>query len=1014
MNNVHTGQYSKSYLSFIFFLSILMLLFSNHTYAALDDISSLQYEEDLDYETYINNYTGILRPEREIVIPAVDYSKTDMDIEITEIPDYSGKVIETANTGFVEWEFIVEEAGLYNISLTYYPLEGMGSKINRGLLINGETPFLGVKFIDLRRVWQDDGEIRKDNQGNEIAPPQKETPLWLEMDIRDSLGYYNDPYLFYFKEGKNTIRLVSHKEPMALGQLKIYQVEEPPEYSERFKEYQQKGYQHTDNIMLKIQAENTRAKSSATIYPIYDQSDPLVEPYHHAEIRLNTLGGQRWQDVGDWVEWEIEVPEDGLYKIGFKAKQNLMRGVYTSRRLLIDGEVPFREVEAIEFDFSNEYEMIIPSNEEGEPYYFYLTKGKHTLQLEVVLGRMGSVLRHTEEILYELNNVLRQILMITSANPDRYRDYRLEERIPEVLDNLANQSLVLMDIADELAEKTGEVGDQVAQMQAISRQLSHMAEHPKTIKKRIKPSGSQEGNPFRDSLGNLGNWLMEVKNQPLTLDYIIVASPEMELSKTKPNFFQRILHETKKYVASYFVNYDMIGNIYEGDEIEQEPLRVWIAQGRDQAQILKRMIEDDFTSKTGIYVNLELVQLGNLLPATLAGIGPDVALGMQSSDPINFALRNAVVDLTEFPDFEEVKGRFHDSAFVPFAFRDQVFALPQQQVFPMLFYRKDILHDLGLGIPDTWDEVFELIPELQKNNMNLGLPVNDLNARRQVNPGIGMSTTSLGSLSAFPGVMPFLTFLYQQGGDVYLPDGVQSRLNEEAAVEAFIQWTDLYELYKIPLQYNPQNRFRTGETPVVIDNYPLYNMLQIFAPEIRGKWDFTLVPGRRRGDGSIDRTIPAGAMAMGVGSADMIMEDSDKKEAAWEFLKWWSSTEIQSRYGRELESTMGIAARHPTANMEATRLLPWTVEEIESIHEQWQFVKGIPEVPGGYMTGRHLDNAFRKVYNDQTDDRKTLLDYVRKIDEELEVKRSEFGLETDMETMLEKAKENPDFYIWWK
>lgn len=27
-------------------------------------------------------------------------------------------------------------------------------------------------------------------------------------------------------------------------------------------------------------------------------------------------------------------------------------------------------------------------------------------------------------------------------------------------------------------------------------------------------------------------------------------------------------------------------------------------------------------------------------------------------------------------------------------------------------------------------------------------------------------------------------------------------------------------------------------------------------------------------------------------------------------------------------------------------------------------LKVIPEVPGGYMTGRHLDNAFRLVYED--------------------------------------------------
>ena len=48
---------------------------------------------------------------------------------------------------------------------------------------------------------------------------------------------------------------------------------------------------------------------------------------------------------------------------------------------------------------------------------------------------------------------------------------------------------------------------------------------------------------------------------------------------------------------------------------------------------------------------------------------PDVALGIESSAPINFAMRNAALDLTQFDDFEEVAQRFHKSALVPFTFR---------------------------------------------------------------------------------------------------------------------------------------------------------------------------------------------------------------------------------------------------------------------------------------------------------------------------------------------------------
>ena len=57
---------------------------------------------------------------------------------------------------------------------------------------------------------------------------------------------------------------------------------------------------------------------------------------------------------------------------------------------------------------------------------------------------------------------------------------------------------------------------------------------------------------------------------------------------------------------------------------------------------------------------------------------------------MDFALRGAAVDLTQFPDFPEVAERFHPSALVPYSFGGSVYGLPETQTFSMLFYRKDI------------------------------------------------------------------------------------------------------------------------------------------------------------------------------------------------------------------------------------------------------------------------------------------------------------------------------------
>ena len=169
------------------------------------------------------------------------------------------------------------------------------------------------------------------------------------------------------------------------------------------------------------------------------------------------------------------------------------------------------------------------------------------------------------------------------------------------------------------------------------------------------------------------------------------------------------------------------------------------------------------------------------------------------------------------------------SAFLPYTFRDKVYALPESQGFPMMFYRKDILAELGLEVPETWDDVYEIIPILQRNNMNIGL--GDL----------------LGTGLTIPGLNTLLLFLYQQRIPLYKEDGIATNLDSEAVVQAINQVTDLYSLYNLPQEFDVQNRFRFGETPIVITTYGLYNSLKVFALNYvgNGEWLLYLVQLRR-------------------------------------------------------------------------------------------------------------------------------------------------------------------------
>lgn len=949
--------------------------YPDDTIASIDDLTA--YVREIGYQDYLRQHEGAARPQTSVLIPGTGYSFTDMDIQVLEgLGGYEGAAVGTTETGFIEWEVYIDQPGLYNIAVRYYPLPGRGMTLERELWINGQRPFAGARSLRFTRVWGDEGPPRKDSMGNEIRSPQIEKPMWLEVPLTDAYGYSGEPYLFYFHEGVNTIRLTSRTEPMAIAYLKVYQAERPAPYAEVVESYKANGYEPTKDKLIRLQGQDAQHRSDSTLFPIADLGDPTVEPYHPAEIRLNTIGGHRWTSPGQWISWVFTVPDDGLYKIALKAKQAVRVGAFSSRKLMIDGKVPFEEAARLRFPYSVRYQMHVLGEEAtGEPYLFYLTKGTHELRLEVVLGDMGNILGTLEDSLYELNTIFRRIIMITSGNPDPFRSYELHRRIPEVIERMRVEAGVLEDLVAEYSRITGMEGGHSEIISRVARLLRRMADDPDLIPRVLLD--------YRDNLGTLGTWVYQTREQALQIDQIFIASVEQKLPRPTPTIWQTLVHEVRSLIASFTRRYDLIGDMGISAELakEKEPLKVWIGAGRDQAQILKQMIDDTFVAETGIPVVLQLVpNIDQLfIRAATAGTGPDVALGLNVPDPINFGMRGGLMNLAEFEDFPEVAQRFMKCAFVPFTFRDKVFALPQMQSFPLMFYRKDILAELGLEVPETWDDLYRILPVLQRNKMLIG-----------IGPGI------------------FQTRLYQRGEVTFKPDGVETNLDSETAVQTFRELTELFSLYGLLLTYNAENRFRLGEMPIVIEDWGLYNRLQVFAPELRGEWGFTLVPGTRQPDGTINRTVassPSGASltqaGMG-GPAVGISSQSKKKQEAWEFLKWLTREDTQVRFGLELESLMGPSARYPTSNLEAFKKLPWTVEEQQTIMAQWQWIEGTQEVPGSYYYTRMYNWAFRAVVLDHRPVRETLMTYNEQINYELKTKRKEFGLETRLEDVPEQ------------
>ncbi len=942
-----------SKLSLLIVISIIqVILLSCVAYAQQDS-------KPLSIQQYITKYKNYPHPKHTIIVNATDYVNFS-DTTLKKLDNLAGQknvLVWEKEGGFVEWKVNIPESGLYNMAMLYYQLPGKGLGIELSILIDGKLPFNEAQKITFPRIWKDVTGIRKDKRDNDLRPKTQEYPMWQEADFIDTEGFYNKLFSFYFEKGEHTIRLVSIREPFAIKYIKIYNKEEIPTYAEISKNYT--NLPTAKNVLIRFQAERPYLKSDPILYPMYDRTDPATEPFHVSKIRLNTLGQWNWKYPGMWVSWKFEVPKDGLYKIVIKSRQNFQRGMSTHRKLYIDGKVPFKEAEDIEFPYSIRWYMKT-LGDKGKPYLVYLTKGEHELKLEATLGELSPILTEVEEITVQLNNLYRKIIMITGRDPDLYRDYNLDEQIPDLIDTLNNLSKGLVKQAQDFEKYTGQKGGEAELLKRVAEQLRSMAREPDTIPARI--------NNLRDSLSGLSSWLVYRKEQPLEIDYILVASPDSKIPSPTASLGTKIVNSIKAFLYSFVEDYTNIGEVYQGQKV----IKVWVSGGRDQAQIIRDMINDSFTPSTNIKVNVSLVQAG-LIEAILAGKGPDVVLTVARGQPVNLAARGAIVDLSKFKDFNKVKKRFNPTALVPYTYNGGVYALPVTQDFYMMFYRKDIFEELNIKPPQTWDEMYAVIAKLQRYNLEVGLPYQRIDALEAIDAG-------LGARNLFP------TLLLQHGGSFYNKDKTRSLLDSPQAVAAFKQWTDFYTKYGLDLIYDFYNRFRTGEMPLGIAPYTTYNLLATAAPEIRNQWAMVPIPGIKKPNGEIDRSTGAS------GTGCIILKKAKNKQAAWEFLKWWTSDEVQTQFGKELEMLMGTAARYNTANVNAFQRLPWNKEEMKNLMEQWKYVKEIEEIPGSYYVTRSIDSAFSAVIYDGMNPRESLWRYTKDINDELERKRKELSI----------------------
>lgn len=910
-----------------------------------------------DYAAYDEAHAGKARPQVSLLLNAEAFAEPTLREEAGKtgvLLDGQGKTAAVA--------LRIEQEGVYHLALEYYALPGKSKDVVCGLMLDGAYPFSEAESLSLSRTYRDAGGIEQDFRGNDLRPGQEEVFGWSTVRLAGSDGYYDDPYAFYFTVGEHTLTFTYYQEAMLIGSVVL----EPVKALKDYQSYSA-GADMADSHIQLYEAERPYQKSSSMLYPTYDRSSAATSPSHYSKIRYNTIGQSNWGQQGQWISWEIESPKDGWYTLSFKARQNYQQGLHSYRRLYIDGEVPFEEVKNIAFAYKLNWYMETLGGEEG-PYLFFLKEGRHEIRLEVCAGPMGQVLKGLSDVLLTLNSIYRSMIMVTGATPDPYRVFYLMDEIPGLEQNIRDAKAMLDSLYAQIVEITGTGGSEASVVLEMSDMLQQFLDKPLKIPDRISR--------YKTNLESIGSLILTFSTQPLELDYIVVSA-NAELPRVSAGFWESLCYAVQGFIASFTEDYTMVGGRGDKDGIsEGASITVWISSGRDQSQILKNRIDNVFTPRKGISVQLSIVSTAAstsaspLVQATLAGQGPDAALFTPKDTPVNLAMRGALAELSSMEGYQELYGNFYESAWIPYIYEDGVYALPETQNFDMLFYRTDIFEELDLEVPKTWEEFYTVVELLQKNNL-----------------GAGVLETNAANAGISAGISFFDKLLLQNGGTYYTEDLTKTAFDTPAAYNAFEVWTDLYTEYKLDRSFDFYNRFRTGEMPMGIMTYTMYNQLTSAAPELRGLWAMAPIPGTVQEDGRIRRSETAS------GTGAVMLNSCREKKAAWEFLKWWVSGETQTSYATELEASLGVAARCDTANIEAFSRLGWSDRESAVLREQWEEVTDILQIPGNYFISRCLTNAFRTVVDDGANPVRTLNMYNKDMNAEIARKRQEFHLD---------------------
>ncbi|NWF68481.1 MAG: extracellular solute-binding protein [Chloroflexi bacterium] len=814
----------------------------------------------------------------------------------------------------------------------------------------------------------------KDRYGSDALIPQVRDVRWSTAAARDV--NFSEPYALRFtlSAGLHRFDFSLSAGALYLGSIYLNAFAPYPDYADYLAA---QSAPETSGFTLTLEAELPTYKNSTSVNPANDRG-LTVTPYDTYCQLMNVLGGESWDQSGSAVYYAFSVPQDGLYAITLRALQNVRSNFTVFRRITINGVVPFAQFNTIAFANSNDWTDVTLGGE--TPYRVFLRQGVNVLSIEATNAPYLTAVRTIQQALLDINDLALEISRLTGNQRDVFREWNISDYIPNIEERLNTiaQNLIADKESLRAIDQSGNSAEILTYQMAIDN-LLFLAADPDQIP--IYMSRFSQGTGSAAQL--LGSLLPLLQNQPLALDSIIIHAPDTLPQMPAVSFITTIIEGIKRFLYSFQPD------PYRSLDAGADELEVWVNRPRQYVNLLQLMADTSFTPQTGIRVRFSIMpDEARLVLANAAGIQPDVALGVSTNIPYELAIRNALYDLRSFPDFDSFIRIYSPGALLGYIIDDSVYAIPETQDFWVTYYRQDILDSLALPVPDTWDEVIEILPELQRYGMNYNTPLSSGSGQR-------------GYLFTAP-------YLFNYGAPLYSDGGFATGLESEEAVAAIRFMADGFTLYGMPLTTaNFFDGFRYGTLPIGISNIDTYIKLSTAAPELGGRWGIALYPATVLADGTQNRWTTGSAQT------SIMFRNTDLPHEGWQFLRWWMSTATQTEFAEQLILNYGREYLWYSANVEAFGQLDIPQEHRSVILEQWQWVQEPVRLPGSYMQERELSNIWNRIVFDGVNPRVAIDRSVIIINREITRRMEEFGYLVDGQRVRQLRIPTIDTVIGW-